>query len=74
MNILGKHQRLWVQLLLQAKIRNFKLKLHGVEHYSWDHSEIIVSGDSGNLWKFIRSLKNPMFFVRLDKIIFKFID
>ena len=74
MNILGKHEKVWTQLFLYTKIRTFKLSLHGVEHYSCDHSELVVSGESGNLWKFIKSLKKPMFFVKLDKIVFTFVD
>ena len=74
MNILGRHEKLWTQLFLRAKVRTFKLYLHRVEHYSPDHSELIVSGDSGNLWMFIKSLKSPMFFVKLDKIVFTFIE
>jgi len=74
MNILGKHEKIWTQLFLYTKIRTFNLSLHGVEHYSCDHSELVVSGESVNLWKFIKSLKKPMFFVKLDKIVFTFVE
>ncbi|KKS31233.1 hypothetical protein A2380_02380 [candidate division WWE3 bacterium RIFOXYB1_FULL_43_24] len=74
MNILGKHEKIWTQLFLRTKINTFGLSLHGVEHYSSDHSELVVSGESRNLWKFIKSLKSPMFFVKLDKIVFTFLD
>lgn len=73
-NILGKYQKIRTALYLRFKVRGAGVHLHKVQHYSWDHSEIIVSGESENLWKFIKTMKAPSFFLKLDKIVFTFIE
>ncbi len=73
-SILGKFQKLWTSFFLKQKLKSLGLDLHEMNHYSWDHTEIVVSGEKGELWKFIKSSKRPLFFVQLDKIVFTFVD
>lgn len=73
-NILGKHEWLWTEFFLKARLRKLNIDVHAMEHFSSEHSELVVSGEKDSLWKFIKSARTPLFFVRLDKVVFTFVD
>lgn len=73
-DITGRCQRLWTDLFLRRKAKKLGLNLHGVKHASLHKSEVLVSGEQVSLWKFVKSSKNSIFFMKTDKVEFKFVD
>lgn len=73
LNIKGKFQKYWVDLILKGKIKSLGLNLHKIEHKK-THSEVLISGETLKLWKVIDMSRRPLFFVELDQVVFQFTD
>jgi hypothetical protein len=73
LHIKARHQKLWTNIVLTAKLRALGLHVATVTHAK-GHSELEIHGDEANLWKAISLAKKPLFFVELDQVSFEFSD
>ncbi|HLD51527.1 hypothetical protein A2450_00070 [candidate division WWE3 bacterium RIFOXYC2_FULL_40_11] len=72
--IKGKFQRLWADLVLKTKIRLHGMKYEDINYSSLDDAELLVSGDEKSLWKVVKWAKRPTYILKIEHIIFQFVD
>jgi len=73
-DIKGNFQKLWTDFVLKRKAKSLGVNVQFVKHHSLHHGELILVGESDNLWKIIKSIKAPSVLFRMDRIIFEFTD
>ncbi len=74
MNVRGAFHQLWTRFVLKRRMKSLGLNIHEINYRSLHQTEIIVSGETEMLWKALDSAKTPSFLLKMDKIVFEFID
>lgn len=71
--IKGRFQKFWTNLFLKWRLQREGIIIETVTEISDDQSELLLIGERKKLWKAVHLSRKPMFFVKLDRVVFQFL-
>jgi hypothetical protein len=74
MNITGSFHLLWTLFVFKRKAKELGLTIDEIKHNNVHHTEIVLSGESEQLWKALNLAKTPSYLLKMDRIKFEFSD
>jgi hypothetical protein len=74
MNITGSFHFLWTLFVLKKRAVELGLRIDAVRHQNIHHTEITLSGENEKLWQALKAARPPSFLLKMDRMLFEFLD